>query len=147
MVVKVRIIAPLVFWGISRITCALIVFLAAALPFASADDMLVPNYTDPRERIPAPDLTPYGRIRFVTTVDFPPFSFLDQTGHLAGFHVDLARAICDELDVLPRCQIQALPWGELEGALPRRWPANGWAYWAAPPMKPCCVTGFPICSR
>jgi polar amino acid transport system substrate-binding protein len=95
----------------------LIVFLAAALPFASADDMLVPNYTNPRERIPAPDLTPYGRIRFVTTVDFPPFSFLDQTGHLAGFHVDLARAICDELDVLPRCQIQALPWGELEGAL------------------------------
>ena len=79
--------------------------------------MLVPNYTDPRERIPVPDLTAYSRIRFVTTVDFPPFSFLDQTGHLAGFHVDLARAICAELELLPRCQIQALPWAELESSL------------------------------
>ena len=122
MVVEARMIAPLVFRGISRITCALVVFFAAALPLASADEMLVPNYTDPRERIPVPDLTAYSRIRFVTTVDFPPFSFLDQTGHLAGFHIDLARAICDELEMLPRCQIQALPWGELEGAI-----ANGQA--------------------
>jgi len=122
MVVEARMIAPLVFRGILRITCALVVFFAVALPFASADEMLVPNYSDPRERIPAPDLTAFGRIRFVTTVDFPPFSFLDQTGHLSGFHVDLARAICDELELLPRCQIQALPWGELDGAL-----ANGQA--------------------
>ncbi|MDF1608773.1 transporter substrate-binding domain-containing protein [Hoeflea sp. YIM 152468] len=77
----------------------------------------MPNYTDPRERIPVPDLSTYNRIRFVTTVDFPPFNFLDQTGRLAGFHIDLARAICDELEILPRCQIQALPWAELEGAL------------------------------
>lgn len=117
MVVETRMNAPLISWGISRIMCALVVFLTVALPVASAEDMLVPNYTDPRERIPVPDLTAYNRIRFVTTVDFPPFSFLDQTGHLAGFHVDLARAICEELDLLSRCQIQALPWGELEGAL------------------------------
>lgn len=117
MVVKTRMNAPLIFRGISRIMCALVVFLTVALPVASADEMLVPNYTDPRERIPVPDLMAYSRIRFVTTVDFPPFSFLDQTGHLAGFHIDLARAICEELDLLPRCQIQALPWGELEGAL------------------------------
>jgi polar amino acid transport system substrate-binding protein len=117
MVVKVRMNAPLTIRGISRITCALVVFFAVALPVASADKILVPNYTDPRERIPVPDLMAYSRIRFVTTVDFPPFSFLDQTGHLAGFHIDLARAICEQLDVLPRCQIQALPWNELEGAL------------------------------
>jgi len=117
MVVEACLIAPLIFRGILRIICALVVFFAVALPVASADEILVPNYTDPRERIPVPDLTAYSRIRFVTTVDFPPFSFLDQTGHLAGFHIDLARAICDQLDVLPRCQIQALPWGELEGAL------------------------------
>ena len=97
-------------------------FFAVALSIASADEIRVPNYTDPRERIPLPDLTAYSRIRFVTTVDFPPFSFLDQTGHLAGFHIDLARAICDEIGMLPRCQIQALPWGELEGAI-----ANGQA--------------------
>lgn len=117
MVVETRVIAPLKFWGITRIMCALVVFLAAALPVASANEMLVPNYTDPRERIPVPDLMAYNRIRFVATVDFPPFSFLDQTGHLAGFHIDLARAICEELDLLSKCQIQALPWGELEDAL------------------------------
>lgn len=100
-----------------QIVCALVVFFVPALTPAVADDILVPNYTDPRERIPLPDLQSVGRIRFVTTVDFPPFNFLDQTGRLAGFHVDLARAICEELNVLPRCQIQALPWTELEGAL------------------------------
>lgn len=117
MVVETRINATPILRGISRLMCALVVFLAAVFPAASAEGLIVPNYMDPRERVPLPDLAPYSRIRFVTTVDFPPFSFLDQTGHLAGFHIDLARAICEELDVLPRCQIQALPWGELEGAL------------------------------
>ncbi|WP_290888632.1 transporter substrate-binding domain-containing protein [Hoeflea sp.] len=95
----------------------MVVFFGATLPVAGAAEILVPNYMDPRERIPVPDLQSVGRIRFVTTVDFPPFNFLDQTGRLAGFHVDLARAICAELDILPKCQIQALPWGELDGAL------------------------------
>ena len=117
MVVKARIFAPLAFGGVFRIFCALAAFLALALPPVSADDILVPNYMDPRERIPVPDLQSVSRIRFLATVDFPPFSFLDQTGRLAGFHVDLARAICAELAVLPKCQIQALPWSELEGAL------------------------------
>ena len=117
MVVKTRLNTPLNFGSVSRIICAFAVFLTLAVPAVTANDILVPNYMDPRERIPVPDLKAYSRIRFVTTVDFPPFSFLDQTGRLAGFHVDLARAICAELDVLPRCQIQALPWGELDGAL------------------------------
>jgi len=117
MVVETRMIAPLRFGGILRIACAFVAFLTIAFPAAIADEILVPNYMDPRERIPVPDLQAFGRIRFVATVDFPPFSFLDQTSRLAGFHIDLARAICAELDVLPRCQIQALPWNELEGAL------------------------------
>ncbi|WP_047031344.1 transporter substrate-binding domain-containing protein [Hoeflea sp. IMCC20628] len=110
-------IAPLKFKGVLRILHALVVFFAVAMPVADAKEILVPNYMDARERIPVPDLKAYGRIRFVTTVDFPPFSFLDQTGRIAGFHIDLARAICDELGVLPQCQIQGLPWAELEGAL------------------------------
>jgi polar amino acid transport system substrate-binding protein len=117
MVVETRIIAPLILRGISRIMCALVVFLAAVFPAASADGLIVPNYMDPRERVPLPDLAPYSRIRFITTVDFPPFSFLDQTSRLAGFHIDLARAVCAELEVIARCQIQALPWNELPGAL------------------------------
>jgi polar amino acid transport system substrate-binding protein len=59
-------------------------------------------------------------IRFLTTVDFPPFNFLDKSGRLAGFNVDLARAICSELNILDKCQIQALPWNELPDALAKR---------------------------
>lgn len=117
MVVKMRSNTPLTIKGISRIACAFVAFLGVALPVASASEILVPNYIEPRERIPVPDLQAVSRIRFVTTVDFPPFNFLDQTSRLAGFHVDLARAICAELNVLPKCQIQALPWNELDGAL------------------------------
>jgi polar amino acid transport system substrate-binding protein len=53
----------------------------------------------------------------LTTTDFPPFNFLDSAGRLTGFHVDLARAICAELELAGKCQIQALPWNELDSAL------------------------------
>jgi polar amino acid transport system substrate-binding protein len=77
----------------------------------------IPLTFDPRERIAKPDLTPVARIRFLTTVDFPPFNFIDQSGKLSGFHVDLAREICRELGVLDRCQIEALAYDGLEKAL------------------------------
>jgi len=59
------------------------------------------------------------RMRFLTTTDFPPFNFIDRKKRLTGFHVDLARAICEELEVLNRCQIQGLPWEELQDTLKR----------------------------
>lgn len=117
MVAKAWVNAPLNSKGSSRIACVLVVFFSALSSAFAASDIPAPNYMDPRERIPVPELQAVSRIRFVVTVDFPPFSFLDQTNRLAGFHVDLARAICAELDVLAKCQIQALPWNELNGAL------------------------------
>lgn len=87
---------------------------------ASAQDgtiVSLPLMFDPRERLPKPDLSSVPRIRFVTTVDFPPFNFLDQSGKLSGFHVDLAREICRELGVLERCQIEAMPYKDLMTAL------------------------------
>ncbi|MBN9243147.1 MAG: transporter substrate-binding domain-containing protein [Mesorhizobium sp.] len=57
------------------------------------------------------------RLRFLTTTDFAPFNFLDGSGRLSGFHIDLARAICAELELAGKCEIQALPWDELETAL------------------------------
>lgn len=72
---------------------------------------------DPRERLQKPDLASVPRIRFLTTVDFPPFNFIDQSGKLSGFHVDLAREICRELNVLERCQIEAMPYKDLRPAL------------------------------
>jgi polar amino acid transport system substrate-binding protein len=92
-------------------------FLLALLTVAPAMAQTAPNYVDPRERIATPDVSKRVRIRFLTTVDFPPFNFLDQSQRLAGFNVDLARSICEVLEVVDRCQIQALPWDELDHAL------------------------------
>ena len=77
----------------------------------------VPNYWDPRERVALPDLSARSRIRFLTTSDFPPFNFMDQSNRVSGFHVDLARAICGELGIVEKCQLQVLPWDELKTAM------------------------------
>lgn len=90
---------------------------AAWLTAARAAEPQVPVLWDAKERLPKPDLSALPRLRFLTTTDFPPFNFLDGAGRLSGFHVDLARAICAELGIAEKCQIQALPWAELEGAL------------------------------
>ncbi len=78
---------------------------------------MIPNYWDEAERFEKPDLKTLPRLRFLTTTDFPPFNFIDRKKRLTGLHVDLARAICAELDVLNRCEIQAVPWGELNSSL------------------------------
>lgn len=89
----------------------------AASQSARAADPAIPNYWDEKEILPRPDLSGLARLRFLTTVDFPPFNFLDDDGRLTGFHVELARALCRELDIVARCQIQALPWDELDTAI------------------------------
>ena len=73
----------------------------------------IPNFWDPQERFIKPNTKNLPRLKFLTTTDFPPFSFIADGDRLAGFHVDLARAICEELEVLSVCQIQALPFDEL----------------------------------
>jgi len=83
----------------------------------TADAVSLPLMFDQRERLQKPDLASVPRIRFLTTVDFPPFNFIDQSGKLSGFHIDLAREICRELGVVERCQIEAKPYNELLGAL------------------------------
>ncbi len=83
------------------------------------DGREIPLAFDLREHIPKPDLSGVERIRFLTTVDFPPFNFIDQSSKLSGFHVDLAREICRELAMTERCQIAALPFKELQPALER----------------------------
>lgn len=82
-----------------------------------AQQVFIPNYWDENERFSKPDLKQLPRLRFLTTTDFPPFNFIDRKKRLSGLHVDLARAICAELEILNRCEIQALPWEELEKAL------------------------------
>lgn len=100
-----------------RLAAALLAAATVGLQPARPDEPAIPRFIDTREQLPRPDLSGLERLRFLTTVDFAPFNFLDEAGRLSGFHVDLARAICDELDLLDRCEIQGLPFAELEEAL------------------------------
>ncbi|MBO6717657.1 MAG: transporter substrate-binding domain-containing protein [Rhizobiaceae bacterium] len=101
------------------ISALLLGALALASAPALAAEPNIPQFWDVKERLAKPDLSRFARVRFLTTVDFPPFNFLDSNGLISGFHVDLARVMCRSLEILDRCQIQALPWEELEGALER----------------------------
>ncbi|WP_029619465.1 transporter substrate-binding domain-containing protein [Pseudorhizobium marinum] len=107
-----------------RLPFLVVLVLALAPCFAPgaarADQHEFPVLFDARERLPRPDLSNLVRLRILTTIDFPPFNFADQTGRLSGFNVDLAREICAELDIQSKCQIQAMPFEDLEKAL-----ANG----------------------
>jgi len=100
-----------------RLALTALAAMLACGPAARAAEPQPPMLWDANERLPKPDLTKLARLRFLTTTDFPPFNFLDTAGKLSGFHVDLARAICAELAVADKCQIQALPWAELDDAL------------------------------
>ena len=91
-------------------------FGAAAVPAAEPQ---APMFWDIKERLPKPDLSGLARLRFLTTTDFPPFNFLDGEGRLSGFHIDLAREVCSELGIADKCQIQAMPWTDLDSALAR----------------------------
>ena len=110
---------------------ALAWLLAASLPLVIASWPLaalaqspdrgpvIPNFFDPADRFDKPDTSRLQRLRFLTVTDFPPFSYIDADKQLVGFHVELVRAICEELDVEAVCEIQAVPFAELEAALGR----------------------------
>ena len=113
-------VPALVHWFSIRGLVGMATMLAATLLASGvlrAAEPQVPNLWDAQERLAKPDLSLLQRLRFLTTTDFPPFNFIDGQGRLSGFHVDLARAVCARLDIAEKCQIQALPWSELEAAL------------------------------
>lgn len=115
----------------ARATAATIVLLAAvaldtrtALSAESAPDakatvaattQAVPGFWDPRRRPERPDLSRLTMIRFITETDYPPFDFTGADGNPAGFNVDLARALCDEIKV--SCTVQMRKFETLLDAL------------------------------
>ena len=93
----------------SRPRCWLLAVAAAqaqthARPAVEAAPQAVPGFWDPRRRPDRPDLSRLTVIRFLTETDYPPFNFTGADGNPAGFNVDLARALCDEIKVT--CTIQ-----------------------------------------
>ncbi|MEJ2124141.1 MAG: transporter substrate-binding domain-containing protein [Alphaproteobacteria bacterium] len=59
---------------------------------------------------PKPDWSWLTVMRFMTDTDYPPFNYRDEGGALTGFNVDLARAICKELEVT--CKITPTAWSK-----------------------------------
>lgn len=54
------------------------------------------------------------KLRFVTVDGFAPFSAFDETGVLRGVHVDLARAICEQIKLSSECTLQAADFDDVE---------------------------------
>lgn len=70
----------------------------------AADPVAIPGFWDPRRRPERPDLSRITLIRFLTEIDYPPFNYLGADGQPAGFNVDFARMICEELKIA--CSVQ-----------------------------------------
>jgi polar amino acid transport system substrate-binding protein len=71
---------------------------------ASPGPQAVPGFWDPRRRPDRPDMSRLSVIRFMTETDYPPFNFTGPDGNPAGFNVDLARLLCEEIKV--NCTVQ-----------------------------------------
>jgi len=97
------------------LTTAFYLFLAAmiggapAQGLAAEDDETVTADWGGRELAP-----PGGQIRFLTDSDYPPFNYFDEDAQLTGFNIDVARAVCEALNIV--CSIEPRAWDEL---LPR----------------------------
>ena len=66
---------------------------------------------------PKPDMHGLEKLRFITDSDYPPFHYFDEVGALTGFNVDLAKAICETLEV--ECEVKDVDWAELFPTLDR----------------------------
>jgi polar amino acid transport system substrate-binding protein len=103
------------------LVCALMPISAGTSPAAAQNGAAaphgaaVPGFWDPRRRPERPDLSRIQSIRFLTELDYPPFDYAAPDGNPAGFNVDLARLLCDEIRAT--CTIQARRFDMLLDAL------------------------------
>ncbi|HEY8275795.1 MAG TPA: transporter substrate-binding domain-containing protein [Methyloceanibacter sp.] len=102
-------------WGNLRLGATLIVALGVLLsPLvakAQVRNEIVPDVWQGAALRPKPDLGGLQKLRFVTDSDYPPFHYFDEEGVLTGFNVDLAKSLCEALNV--ECEVRAVDWDEL----------------------------------
>jgi polar amino acid transport system substrate-binding protein len=84
--------------GLSGLITPLPLGQTAAHGQVASPGVPVPSFWDPRRRPERPDLR-LTLIRFVSEVDYPPFNYAAADGNPAGFNIELARLICEELKV------------------------------------------------
>jgi len=97
------------------LTIFALALLSLSPPLAQAQtqarNVIVPDNWQGDALRPKPDLKDLTKLRFVTDTDYPPFHYYDEVGALTGFNVDLAKAICEVLEV--ECEINATNWSDL----------------------------------
>ena len=98
-------ISAVVFFAFLRVTTAL----------AGPGPVATPSFWDPALRLERPDISNLRAIRFLTEDDYPPLNFALADGTLKGFNVEIARAICEQLEIA--CTIQARRWDTLIDSL------------------------------
>ena len=80
-----------------------------------SNPVAIPGFWDPRRRPERPDLSRITLIRFLTEIDYPPFNYAGADGNPAGFNVDLARMICEEMKIA--CTVQMRRFDTLQAGL------------------------------
>ena len=104
-------------WLAALLLALACVCVAPASGQAQGGAPIVPDNWQGKDALrPRPDLK-IDRLRFITDSDYPPFHYYDEVGALTGFNVDLARAICEVLEI--QCEIAATNWSDLVPTLDR----------------------------
>ena len=88
-----------------------LVWLVPSTAYAQAKSAIVPDNWQGDALRPRPDMNGLRVLRFVTDTGYPPFNYYDEVGALTGFNIDLAKAICETLEVA--CEIKATNWSDL----------------------------------
>ena len=96
---------------ISAILTALLLVAVAAPASAQSRDSKVPGRNVNATSAPDTSIIRRPALRFLTDSDYPPFNYIDQDGQLAGFNVEMARAIC--LELAAACDVQTRSWETL----------------------------------
>lgn len=96
------------FWLVAT---ALLSILPPAPASAQVRNDIVPDTWQGDVLRPKPDMHGIEKIRFITDSDYPPFHYFDEVGALTGFNVDLAKAICEAVEV--ECEVKDIDWNEM----------------------------------
>jgi polar amino acid transport system substrate-binding protein len=105
---------PPLAWVVAAL--ALVALLPAPVSAQVRND-IVPDAWQGDALRPKPDMRGLEKLRFITDSDYPPFHYLDEVGALTGFNVDLAKAICESLEV--QCEVKDVDWAEIFTTLDR----------------------------
>jgi polar amino acid transport system substrate-binding protein len=105
---------PLLAWMLALLA---VMALLPAPASAQVRNDIVPDAWQGDALRPKPDMHGLEKLRFITDSDYPPFHYLDEVGALTGFNVDLAKAICETLEV--QCEVKDVDWADMFTTLDR----------------------------